>query len=175
MQVIDTLCTECASLIENHEKIQVLSAVHYNLGKTLQDVENIVALPNEAGSAEAMLREDVQLMQVSQFLISRNLSWQTKYCPEMQSLSSSSPAVCAGLRDAVHSGGHQQYGTASNAEGLEAEERRHPQPGLLLQQGQLLFVPTRKIRSARRMAKYPVTDRASNVRSIFAGLSHLHV
>jgi len=64
LQVIDTLCTECASLIENHEKIQVLSAVHYNLGKTLQDVENIVALPHEAGSAEAMLREDVQLMQV---------------------------------------------------------------------------------------------------------------
>lgn len=62
-QVIDRLCTECASLIENHEKIQVLSAVHYNLGKTLQDVENIVALPHEAGSAEAMLRDDVQLMQ----------------------------------------------------------------------------------------------------------------
>ena len=53
LQVIDTLCTECASLIENHEKIQVLSAVHYNLGKTLLDVENIVALPQEAGSAEA--------------------------------------------------------------------------------------------------------------------------
>ncbi len=64
LQVIDTLCTECASLIENHEKIQVLNAVHYNLGKTLQDVENIVALPHEAGSAEAMLKEDVQLMQV---------------------------------------------------------------------------------------------------------------
>ena len=63
-QVIDTLCTECASLIEHHEKIQVLSAVHYNLGKTLLDVENIVALPHEAGSAEAMLREDVQLMSV---------------------------------------------------------------------------------------------------------------
>ena len=64
MQVIDTLCTECANLIENHEKIQVLSAVHYNLGKTLQDVENIVALPHEASSAEAMLSEDIQLLQV---------------------------------------------------------------------------------------------------------------
>ena len=64
LQVIDTLCTECASLIENHEKIQVLSAVHYNLGKTLQDVGNIVALPHEAGTADAMLREDVQLMTV---------------------------------------------------------------------------------------------------------------
>ena len=65
VQVIDTLCTECASLIENHEKIQVLSAVHYNLGKTLQDVQNIVALPNEASHAEAMLREDVQLLEVT--------------------------------------------------------------------------------------------------------------
>ena len=36
MQMIDQLCTECSALIENHEKIQVLSAVHYNLGKTLQ-------------------------------------------------------------------------------------------------------------------------------------------
>lgn len=34
--MIDELCTECSALIENHEKIQVLSSVHYNLGKTLQ-------------------------------------------------------------------------------------------------------------------------------------------
>lgn len=34
--MIDQLCTECSALIKNHEKIQVLSAVHYNLGKTLQ-------------------------------------------------------------------------------------------------------------------------------------------
>ena len=36
LQTIDQLCTECSALIENHEKIQLLSAVHYNLGKTLQ-------------------------------------------------------------------------------------------------------------------------------------------
>ena len=47
-QDIDKLCTECASLIDNHDKIKDLSAVHYNLGKTLQDVENIVALPQQA-------------------------------------------------------------------------------------------------------------------------------
>ena len=83
LQVIDTLCTECASLIENHEKIQVLSAVHYNLGKTLQDVENIVALPHEAGSAEAMLREDVQLMQVSLYkAASSDLSAQKERYPK---------------------------------------------------------------------------------------------
>ena len=116
MQVIDQLCNECASLIENHEKIQLLSAVHYNLGKTLQvgsllllavivwlclqlrllllaiivwlflqfglrwvpsrlcfpllvsllvqDVENIVALPNEAAEAEEMLKDEMQLLQV---------------------------------------------------------------------------------------------------------------
>lgn len=59
------LCTECSNLIDNHEKIQVLSAVHYNLGKTLQDVENIVNLPQEAADAERMLQDDTQLLQVS--------------------------------------------------------------------------------------------------------------
>lgn len=63
-KMIDKLCTECSALIENHEKIQILSAVHYNLGKTLQDVENIVALPNEAAEAEEMLKDDSQLLQV---------------------------------------------------------------------------------------------------------------
>jgi hypothetical protein len=61
--VIDMLCTECSSLIEHHEKIQVLSAVHYNLGKTLQDVENIAALPNEAAEAEELLCDDTNLLQ----------------------------------------------------------------------------------------------------------------
>lgn len=65
LQDIDELCTECSNLIDNHEKIQVLSAVHYNLGKTLQDVENIVALPHEAAEAEEMLRDDTQLLQVT--------------------------------------------------------------------------------------------------------------
>lgn len=63
-QEIDALCTECSSLIENHEKIQLLSMVHYNLGKTLADVENIAALPAEAAEAEHMLKDDYQLIQV---------------------------------------------------------------------------------------------------------------
>ncbi len=63
-QDIDVLCTECSNLIDNHEKIQVLSAVHYNLGKTLQDVVNIVNLPQEAAEAENMLKDDTQLLQV---------------------------------------------------------------------------------------------------------------
>jgi len=64
VQDIDRLCTECSNLIDNHDKIQELSAVHYNLGKTLQDVQNIVALPHEAAEAEEMLRDDSQLLQV---------------------------------------------------------------------------------------------------------------
>ena len=63
-QGINALCAECSSLIENHEKIQLLSMVHYNLGKTLEDVENIAALPAEAAAAEAMLQDDYQLLQV---------------------------------------------------------------------------------------------------------------
>ena len=62
-QDIDRLCSDCASLIDHHEKIAELSAVHYNLGKTLRDVENIVALPHEAAEAEDMLRDDAQLLQ----------------------------------------------------------------------------------------------------------------
>jgi len=64
LQDIDKLCTECASLIDNHDKIKDLSAVHYNLGKTLQDVENIVALPQQAAEAEDMLKDDTQLSEV---------------------------------------------------------------------------------------------------------------
>ena len=38
--------------------------MHYNLGKTLQDVENIVALPQQAAEAEDMLKDDTQLSEV---------------------------------------------------------------------------------------------------------------
>lgn len=34
----------------------------------LQDIENIVALPNEAAEAEEMLKDDSQLLQVPQVL-----------------------------------------------------------------------------------------------------------
>ena len=39
--------------------------MHGNLGKTLEDVENIAALPQEAAAAEQMLRDDYHLLQVS--------------------------------------------------------------------------------------------------------------
>lgn len=53
LQMIDKLCTECSALIENHEKIQILSAVHYNLGKTLQvrqhsEVPYVITLTHRA-------------------------------------------------------------------------------------------------------------------------------
>ena len=73
-QDIDKLCTECASLIDNHDKIKDLSAVHYNLGKTLQDVENIVALPQQAAEAEDMLKDDTQLSEVRQDSSQRHAS-----------------------------------------------------------------------------------------------------
>lgn len=73
-QDIDKLCTECASLIDNHDKIKDLSAVHYNLGKTLQDVENIVALPQQAAEAEDMLKDDTQLSEARQDSSQRHVS-----------------------------------------------------------------------------------------------------
>ncbi|KAI7841448.1 hypothetical protein COHA_004843 [Chlorella ohadii] len=65
---IARLCAECQSLIDCHDKIAVLSEVHYNLRKTLQDVENIAALPVEAAQAEDMLREGANLLQVYEML-----------------------------------------------------------------------------------------------------------
>lgn len=57
----------------------MLSAVHYNLGKTLQDVENIAALPNEAAEAEELLSDDMNLLQVPLFHCLRLLSnWESK-------------------------------------------------------------------------------------------------
>lgn len=64
MQMIDVLCAECSSLIENHAKIRELSAVHYNLGKVLQDVDNIHELPSEAEEAEQLLEDDERLLLV---------------------------------------------------------------------------------------------------------------
>lgn len=65
---ITRLCAECQSLIDCHDKIAVLSEVHSNLRKTLQDVENIAALPVEAAEAEAMLRDNANLVQVYEML-----------------------------------------------------------------------------------------------------------
>lgn len=65
---IDQLCAECEQLVDCHDKIQLLSMVHYNLRKTLQDVEAIAALPVEAAEAEEMLQNDTNLLQVYECL-----------------------------------------------------------------------------------------------------------
>lgn len=89
-QVIDMLCTETSSLIEQQGKIQVLAGVHYKLGKTLQDVENIMALPAEAAAAEEMLRDDNQLLQVPLHLSllrkGRGNAQRLQLCPLWKSL-----------------------------------------------------------------------------------------
>ena len=66
--LINSLCTECQSLIDCDDKIQLLSAVHHNLRKTLQDVENIAALPVEAAEAEELLKDDANLLQAYECL-----------------------------------------------------------------------------------------------------------
>ncbi|RMZ56271.1 hypothetical protein APUTEX25_002461, partial [Auxenochlorella protothecoides] len=66
---IEALCTESASLIQSHDKIQLLSAVHGNLHSTLKDVENIVALPREAAAAQQLLDGEAPLLQVYQRLL----------------------------------------------------------------------------------------------------------
>ncbi len=60
-QTIDELCEECAALIEHHDKIQLLAMVHGNLRKTLEDVENIAELPQEAAAAEELLQVQCML------------------------------------------------------------------------------------------------------------------
>lgn len=35
-EAIDALCRECASLIQSHDKIQLLSEVHFNIQQTLK-------------------------------------------------------------------------------------------------------------------------------------------
>lgn len=55
-QAINALCGECQSLIDAHERIQHLSTVNNNLGRTLQDAEAIAALPAEAAEAQRLLK-----------------------------------------------------------------------------------------------------------------------
>ncbi|GMH41556.1 hypothetical protein BSKO_09466 [Bryopsis sp. KO-2023] len=59
---IDRLCNECTSLIENHEKIQMLSVTHHNVTKTLEEIDNIIKLPDDAELAEEMLEDDAKLV-----------------------------------------------------------------------------------------------------------------
>eukprot|EP00803_Ostreobium_quekettii_P001056 evm.model.scf_1694.2 EVM.evm.TU.scf_1694.2 scf_1694:3751-7084(+) len=59
---IDHLCAECTSLIENHEKIQLLSITHLNITKILEEIDNIIDLPSNAEAAEDLLADDSMLI-----------------------------------------------------------------------------------------------------------------
>lgn len=60
--VVCRLCNECTSVIENHEKIQVLSITHRNVAQTLEEIDNIIDLPSNASIAECMLDDDGLLL-----------------------------------------------------------------------------------------------------------------
>lgn len=45
-------------MIENHEKIQMLSITHHNVAKTLEEIDNIIDLPSNANIAEEMLEDE---------------------------------------------------------------------------------------------------------------------
>ena len=67
---IDRLCEECASLVENHEKIQELAVAHHNVAKTLCEIDDIIDLPSNAGYAEEMLTDDALLLEAFKALSS---------------------------------------------------------------------------------------------------------
>jgi len=54
--LIQQLCDECRSLVDSHERIARLAAIHYNIKKTLADVEAIASLPVAASQAEELLQ-----------------------------------------------------------------------------------------------------------------------
>lgn len=49
-------------MIENHEKIQILSITHRNVTETLEEIDNIIDLPSNANIAECMLDDDGLLL-----------------------------------------------------------------------------------------------------------------
>ncbi len=124
-QDIDKLCTECASLIDNHDKIKDLSAVHYNLGKTLQDVENIVALPQQAAEAEDMLKDDTQLSEVLSLNISSIPGVESLCLKAMYISALASPSIRGML-----TGNHLLQ--SSFAHGIPSYESFNPSPSRML-------------------------------------------
>ena len=60
---IDSLCEECASLVENHEKIQELAIAHHNIARSLLEIDDIIDLPSNAAIAEEMLMDDGLLLE----------------------------------------------------------------------------------------------------------------
>uniref|UniRef100_A0A0E0CRJ4 Uncharacterized protein n=1 Tax=Oryza meridionalis TaxID=40149 RepID=A0A0E0CRJ4_9ORYZ len=59
---IDKLCQECQTLIENHDKIKLLSNARNNLNTTLKDVGGMMSISVEAAAARDSLSDDKELI-----------------------------------------------------------------------------------------------------------------
>ncbi|XP_062222006.1 exocyst complex component SEC6-like isoform X1 [Phragmites australis] len=59
---IDKLCQECQTLIENHDKIKLLSNARNNLNTTLKDVGGMMSISVEAAAARDSLSNDKELI-----------------------------------------------------------------------------------------------------------------
>ncbi|XP_073284751.1 exocyst complex component SEC6 [Primulina huaijiensis] len=59
---IEKLCQECQTLIENHDKIKLLSNARNNLNTTLKDVEGMMSISVEASEARDSLSDDKELI-----------------------------------------------------------------------------------------------------------------
>ncbi|CAB4277911.1 unnamed protein product [Prunus armeniaca] len=59
---IEKLCQECQTLIENHDKIKLLSNARNNLNTTLKDVEGMMSISVEAAEARDSLSDDKELI-----------------------------------------------------------------------------------------------------------------
>uniref|UniRef100_A0A0D6QUE4 Uncharacterized protein n=1 Tax=Araucaria cunninghamii TaxID=56994 RepID=A0A0D6QUE4_ARACU len=61
-RLIDKLCQECQTLIENHDQIKLLSNARNNLNTTLKDVEGMLSISVEAAEARDSLSDDRELV-----------------------------------------------------------------------------------------------------------------
>uniref|UniRef100_A0A1D1YTS5 Exocyst complex component 3 n=2 Tax=Anthurium amnicola TaxID=1678845 RepID=A0A1D1YTS5_9ARAE len=59
---IEKLCQECQTLIENHDKIKLLSNARNNLNMTIKDVEGMMSISVEAAAAHESLSDDRELI-----------------------------------------------------------------------------------------------------------------
>ncbi|XP_073010265.1 exocyst complex component SEC6 [Typha latifolia] len=59
---IEKLCQECQTLIENHDKIKLLSNTRNNLNTTLKDVGGMMSISVEASAARDSLSDDKELI-----------------------------------------------------------------------------------------------------------------
>jgi len=66
---IDKLCQECQTLIENHDKIKLLSNTRNNLNTTLKDVGGMMSISVEAAAAHDSLSNDQELIHTYERLI----------------------------------------------------------------------------------------------------------